>query len=135
MAGDLGRLNILLGLNAAEFTEGLSKSEYETKRFTDRFARQVGRIAGVWAGISFELTHKLLEWPKQAVESLGRTITEIGQIGLDASLVCASSDIGLFGLGASRAVVFICAFQELAYAGQQAHVSVTTFGSGIRWLA
>ncbi|CCD29891.1 conserved hypothetical protein [Candidatus Glomeribacter gigasporarum BEG34] len=119
MAGDLGRLNILLGLNAAEFTEGLSKSEYETKRFTDRFARQVGRIAGVWAGISSELTHKLLEWPKQAVESLERTITEIGQIGLDAS----------------RAGVSIRAFQELAYAGQQAHVSVTTLGSGLRWLA
>src|SRR5260363_228671 len=112
MAGDLGRVNILLGLNAAEFTEGLSKSEYEPKSFTDRFARQAGRIAGVWGGISSELTHKLLEGQKQAGESLERTITEIGQIGLDAS----------------RAGVSLRAFQALASAGPQANESVTAHG-------
>src|SRR6266540_3393646 len=119
MAGEFGRLNILLGLNTAEFTEGLSKSEYELKRFTDRFARRVGRIAGLWGGLTAGLTQKLLELPRQAVASLEQTYAEIGHLSDDAA----------------RMGLSMRAFQELAYAGAQAHVSVNTLGSGIRRLA
>lgn len=41
MAGSLGSLVVSLGLNAAEFTTGLTKSEYEAKKFAQRMDRAI----------------------------------------------------------------------------------------------
>lgn len=41
MAGSLGSLVVSLGLNAAEFTTGLTKSEYEAKKFAQKVDRAI----------------------------------------------------------------------------------------------
>ena len=41
MAGSLGSLVVSLGLNAAEFTTGLTKSEYEAKKFAARLDKAI----------------------------------------------------------------------------------------------
>lgn len=44
MAGALGSLNVLLGLNTAQFTSALTKSEYESQMFARRFTRNMQSV-------------------------------------------------------------------------------------------
>lgn len=52
MAGTLGGLVVTLGLNAAEFTAGLTKSEYEARKFAQKFDRAIADGAKA-AGAAF----------------------------------------------------------------------------------
>lgn len=52
MAGSLGSLVVTLGLNAAEFTTGLTKSEYEAKKFAQKVDRAIADGAKA-AGAAF----------------------------------------------------------------------------------
>jgi hypothetical protein len=47
-----GRLDVLLGLNAAEFTKGLSKAEYETRQFQQRMVRNAAAIGTAFKTIA-----------------------------------------------------------------------------------
>lgn len=55
--GTLGRLNVVLGLNSAEFTSGLTKSEYQAKKSLDAIAASARRtnqlIGAAFGGITF----------------------------------------------------------------------------------
>ena len=54
MATSLGSLVVSLGLNAAEFTSGLTKSEYQARKFAERLDRGIAagaKLAGVAIGV------------------------------------------------------------------------------------
>ena len=51
MANNLGSLIVSLGLDAAEFTRGMTKGEYEAKRATDNIKAQFASIATAVAGL------------------------------------------------------------------------------------
>ena len=51
MANKLGSLVVSLGLDAAEFTRGMSKSEYEAKQRSDAIKAQFAKIATAVAGL------------------------------------------------------------------------------------
>lgn len=52
MAAALGSLVVSLGLDAAEFVSGLTKSEYQAKRFVQGVTAGAARVAGVLGGIA-----------------------------------------------------------------------------------
>lgn len=103
----LGSLVVSLGLDAAEFTSGLSKSEYQSKKFADNFNRSIGSInaglRGLAAGLAGGFSAAaIVSWSKEVVhaaedlrdlsqstgstiESLSRlqNITQIGGGGID----------------------------------------------------
>jgi hypothetical protein len=47
-----GRLDVLLGLDAAEFTKGLTKAEYETRQFQERMVRNATAIGAAFKSIA-----------------------------------------------------------------------------------
>jgi hypothetical protein len=54
MAASLGSLVVSLGLNAAEFTGGLTRAEYQAKKFSDNLNSSLataGKVAGVGLGL------------------------------------------------------------------------------------
>lgn len=53
--GALGRLNVILGLDTAEFTRGMTKAEYQSKQSLDKVARNAKVAAGALAGLSVAL--------------------------------------------------------------------------------
>lgn len=50
--GALGRLSVVLGLDSAEFTRGLNKSEYQAKQSLDSIAKNAKTAATAIAGLS-----------------------------------------------------------------------------------
>lgn len=51
MASSLGSLVVSLGLDAAQYVSGLSRSQYEAKKFVDNFERDAKRMAGTAAAL------------------------------------------------------------------------------------
>jgi len=50
--GSLGRLNVILGLDSAEFTRGMTKAEYQSKQAMDKVARDAKMASAAIAGLS-----------------------------------------------------------------------------------
>ncbi len=65
MANSLGALRVSLGLDAAEFTSGLTKAEYQTQKFAQNVNRaivQVGKVVG-----ALEIGRQVLEATKAII--------------------------------------------------------------------
>lgn len=50
--GALGRLNIILGLDSAEFTRGMTKAEYQSKRSLDKIATSAKNVERAFIGFA-----------------------------------------------------------------------------------
>lgn len=86
MAGDLGRLNILLGLNSAEFTAGLTKSEQQAKRFAQNFSKNLKSLQATaktaaisLAGIGLAATGAGVAWAKSTAQA-GKEISRLSTL-------------------------------------------------------
>jgi hypothetical protein len=90
-----GRLNVLLGLDAAEFTSGLTKAEYETKKFQQQMVAlggQIGKALGaglIAAGAgAVYLTKSAIDAADKLNDlslATGVTVENLGGIGFAAS--------------------------------------------------
>lgn len=69
MANSLGQLVVRLGLDANEFVSGLTKSEYQAKRFADSFSNGVA-VGIVKAQIAIELFTKAVTVAAHAIPDL-----------------------------------------------------------------
>lgn len=121
--GAIGRLNMLLGLDTTEFTSGLSRSEYAAQRSMENIRRSmaadIGRIAGIWAGITEGVVSQLQEIPKQALAAVKGAIDDMDAI---------SDRTQRLGIGAE-------ALQELSYYAEFSSVSVEGLDGAIRTLS
>lgn len=86
MAGDLGRLNILLGLNSAEFTAGLTKSEQQAKNFAQKFSNNLKSLQATaktaaisLAGIGLAATGVGVAWAKSTAQA-GKEISRLSTL-------------------------------------------------------
>jgi len=81
MAGALGSLVVTLGLDAAEFTRGLSKAEYQAKQWRDetiKSARQVGAIMGTAAVAAAAALAALTKSAINSADDLGKLAQKTG---------------------------------------------------------
>ncbi|KAG1260300.1 hypothetical protein G6F65_015085 [Rhizopus arrhizus] len=121
--GAIGKLNMLLGLDTTEFSSGLSRSEYTAQRTMENIRRSmaadVGRIAGIWAGITEGIVGQLQEIPRQALAAVKGAIDEMDAI---------SDRTQRLGIGAE-------ALQELSYYAEFSSVSVEGLDGAIRTLS
>lgn len=108
MAASLGSLVVSLGLDAAQFVDGLSKQEYQAKRFVQSVTSNVTRIAGTFAVIAGAAAA-----PIAALRAMTGEMDNASKAALRASMPTES-------------------FTALAYAGELADVSMesltTTMG-------
>lgn len=104
-----GRLDVLLGLDAAEFTSGLTKAEYDAKKFRDnldKLASQVGKVLGAGfvaaaTGAAF-LTRSALDAQDKLLDlsaTTGVTVENLGGIGFAASQAGSSLDAAASSFG------------------------------------
>ena len=109
MANNLGSLVVSLGLDAAEFTRGMSKSEYQAKQSADRIKGQfdglMKYVAGLGLGAAFV----------GAIQSTANYADELGK-------------------AAQRAGETSEEFSRLAYAARQADVDNQELAKGLRKL-
>lgn len=94
MANKLGSLVVSLGLDAAEFTRGMSKSEYQSKQSSDRIKSQFSGLTRYVAGLGIGAA--LVSSIKGAADA-GREIDRLSQLSNSSTQ----------------------AFQEQAFAAQQ----------------
>lgn len=66
MANNLGKLVVLLGLDAAEFTRGLTKAEYEAQRFAKNTRAAILEVGKTLAGL--EIGRQVFENTKAIIE-------------------------------------------------------------------
>jgi hypothetical protein len=104
-----GRLDVLLGLNAAEFTSGLTKSEYEAEKFQRNMVKigsQIGTAlgagfvtaataAGLLTKSAIDAQDKLLDLSK----ATSVTVENLGGIGFAASQAGSDLDTAATALG------------------------------------
>jgi lysophospholipase L1-like esterase len=69
MANSLGQLMVRLGLDAADFTSGLTKSEYQAQKFASSLSNNIA-IGVAKAEIALEALKKVLEFTFEAVPHL-----------------------------------------------------------------
>jgi hypothetical protein len=97
-----GRLDVLLGLDAADFTKGLSKAEYEAKSFQDSMLKlggQIGTAIGAGAAAAAVALGYMTKSAIDAADHLndlskatGLSVENIGGIGFAASQAGADLD-------------------------------------------
>ena len=110
MAGSLGSLVVSLGLNAVEFTPGLTKSEYEAKKFAQRMDRAIATGAkaagaailglGAAAATAFGVISKLAsdagnfkdleEQTGASAEAIAAFAVAAGTAGVEISTIAAA---------------------------------------------
>lgn len=121
--GAIGKLNMLLGLDTTEFSSGLSRSEYAAQRAMENIRRSmaadIGRIAGIWSGITEGIVGQLQEIPRQALAAVKGAIDEMDSI---------SDRTQRLGIGAET-------LQELSYYAEFSSVSVEGLDGAIRTLS
>lgn len=121
--GAIGKLNMLLGLDTTEFSSGLSRSEYAAQRTMENIRRSmaadIGRIAGIWSGITEGIVGQLQEIPRQALAAVKGAIDEMDSI---------SDRTQRLGIGAET-------LQELSYYAEFSSVSVEGLDGAIRTLS
>lgn len=97
-----GRLDVLLGLDAAEFTKGLTKAEYEAKAFSDSMLKlggQIGTALGAGATAAAVAIGYMTKSAIDAADHLndlskatGVSVENLGGIGFAASQAGADLD-------------------------------------------
>lgn len=108
MAGGLGGLLITLGLDSADFTAGLTKSEHEMRRFADnvgRVAKQaaqllagVGLAAGAMAGAFVKSTIDTAAGLDDLAEKTGASVEELSKLQQQARISGESMETIEMGL-------------------------------------
>jgi hypothetical protein len=121
--GAIGKLNMLLGLDTTEFSSGLSRSEYAAQRTMENIRRSmaadIGRIAGIWSGITEGIVGQLQEIPRQALAAVKGAIDEMDAI---------SDRTQRLGIGAEI-------LQELSYYAEFSSVSIEGLDGAVRTLS
>lgn len=110
--GALGRLNIALGLDTAEFTNGLTKAERQAKGSLDLIARQAQMAAIALAGLTTVVAGGLFVAMKRTADQMVNLNTMAKQVGMSAE-----------------------AFTSYAAAARDANISTEDFQSGVTKLA
>lgn len=85
----LGSLTVTLGLNAAEFTSGLTKSEYQARKFAQQIDRQVAAGLRVATGAMVAFGAAAAVAFRKAVDDVGNFKQISEQIGDTAEAVAA----------------------------------------------
>lgn len=111
MASNLGSLVVSLGLDAAQFVDGLTKQEYQARRFAQSVTSNVSRIAGTFALVA------------------GAAAAPI------AALRAMTGEMDNVSKAAQRAAMPTEAFSALAYAGNLADVSMESLTASMGKLA
>lgn len=109
MANKLGSLVVSLGLDAAEFTRGMSKAEYQSFQSTEKIKGQMANLGKYIAGLSLGAAFV------QSIRNTADYADEIGKLAQKA--------------GTSATEV-----SKLAYAARQADVDNATLAKGLRAL-
>lgn len=121
--GAIGKLNMLLGLDTTEFSSGLTKSEYSAQQAMERIRRgmaaDIGRVAGLWAGLAQGITDALMQIPREALGAVKTAVDEMDAI---------SDRMQRLGIGAES-------LQELSYYAEFSSVSVEGLDAGIKTLS
>lgn len=111
MASSLGSLVVSLGLDAAQFVDGLTKSEYQARNFVRSVSSTMTRVAGTFAVLA------------------GAAAAPI------AALRAMTGEMDKVSKAARRASMPTEAFSALAYAGDLADVSMESLVSSMGRLA
>jgi len=117
MAASAGGIYVDLGLNSAQFHNGLKKAETGLSGFGARAAKVSGAIRGAFAGIGAGL-------------ALG--LGGVGLAGMFAGAKTAAADLSQIAAEAGKAGVAVEAFQELGYAAKGAMVNVDALTDGLK---
>ncbi|TEA80280.1 hypothetical protein ERE07_02555 [Allopusillimonas ginsengisoli] len=111
-SGSLGRLNVILGLNAAEFTRGMGRAEYQARKSLDQIASSARTVQNtlrtVFAGYSVKMVYdkfltetinaqneqaQLTAVLKSTGQAAGYTRDELNKMAADMSGIFSEGEI------------------------------------------